>query len=209
MSAAIRFRNRRGARGSNTGATMAGTRYDVHRATDDRYVGQVEKREDGLWIMRVFDGYASVTIDDYRGRPEIGSNREACGEGVLHAYERWASTATTPTPTPADVRSDDPVGDILARQGGVAGLTRQADHVFSIRRNDTTGNFEDIRIGVETHGHAPCLEIHLPDGRFILITHGCASDGYEIGMYDSERDFHHDEGDACIVLVDADNEVTR
>lgn len=207
MSAAIRFRNRRGARGSNTGATMAGTRYDVHRAADGRYVGQVEKRENGQWIMRVFDGYAAVTIDDYRGRPEIGSNREACGERVLHAYERWASTATTPTPTPADVRSDDPVGDILARQGGVAGLTGQVDHVFAIRRNDA-GDFEDIRIGVANHGDAPCLEIHLPDGRFILITHGCESDGYEVGMYDSERDFYYDEGGARIILVDADNELT-
>lgn len=77
---------------------------------------------------------------------------------------------------------------------------------FSIRSGDD-GVPENIVVRYATHGHAPCLEVVFPDGRFLLVGHGCGSDGYEIGLYDSESDFYDDEGDALIVLVDGDNEI--
>ena len=82
----VAFRNKRGIRGHNTAADMVGTRYNVHRLSDDRYVGQVEKI-DGLWLMRFFNGIMTINMLDRHGRPLIGSNREGCGNTVLRAYE--------------------------------------------------------------------------------------------------------------------------
>lgn len=122
MSAAVRFRNKRGRRGANTAANMAGTRYDVHRASDNRYVGQVE-REAGLWIMRYFDGRTgTVDILDDRHRAEIGANREACGERVLVEYELLA------VKPPAE--RDDPAAD-NASGYGMAGYAAALPATFA------------------------------------------------------------------------------
>jgi hypothetical protein len=82
----------------------------------------------------------------------------------------------------------------------------QYERRFSIR-DDDAGKPEEIVVDYETHGHSTCLEVHLPDGRLILIGHGCASDGYEIGVYTSAEDFHEDEHGAWVVYVDADNDI--
>ncbi len=75
---------------------------------------------------------------------------------------------------------------------------------FSIRSDDE-GVPERIVVEYGSHGHAPCLEIALPDGRWLLIGHGSSSNGYEVGLYSSEQDFYDDEENALIALVDGDN----
>lgn len=79
--------------------------------------------------------------------------------------------------------------------------------VFSLRIPPGENLPERITVDYGTHGHAKMLEIHLPDGRVILISHGIASNGYEVAVVRSMQALYDGEHDAQVVAVDADNNV--